>query len=139
MKLSDYFLKLKKSRLKVTPKRAAIIGLFLARRYLSPFDVHRSLRSRFSRLGLPSIYRNLEELVAARILTKVSRQDRQLYYALCTLNDCDHHHFICRKCRKVEEVEFCNFKGVSSFIEKNLGAKVEAHQLQIEGLCSRCR
>jgi Fe2+ or Zn2+ uptake regulation protein len=81
----------------------------------------------------------LAEFKDTGILVQSLSENRQLRYALCTLPNEHHHHFTCRKCRKVEEVEFCNFKGVSKFVEKNLNAKVEAHQLQIEGLCSRCK
>jgi Fe2+ or Zn2+ uptake regulation protein len=106
---------------------------------MSPYDVHTKLKKKLSTIGFPTVYRILAEFKNAGILAESLSEDRQLRYALCTLPNEHHHHFTCRKCRKVEEVEFCNFKGISRFIENKLNAKVEAHQLQIEGLCSKCK
>lgn len=135
-----YLQALKDNRLKITPRRKAVIDLFVSRGVrMGPYDVYGKLRKKLPILGLPTVYRILDELTKTGILIQSLSEDRQLRYALCALPGEHHHHFTCRKCRKVEEVEFCNFKGLSRFIEKNLKAKVEAHQLQIEGLCSKCK
>ena len=139
MDIKYYLGKVKAGRLKNTPKRRAVIKLFLrAKKYLGPQEVRCALQNQFSRLGLPSVYRILEELYRLGILVKVEK-DRQLYYTLCSAPQGDHHHFVCKKCRGVEEVNYCNFKEISRFIEKELHGKVESHLLQIEGLCSNCR
>lgn len=138
--MEPYLQALKDNRLKITPRRKAVIDLFVSYGVrMGPYDVYGKLRKKLPILGLPTIYRILDELTKTGILIQSLSEDRQLRYALCALPGEHHHHFTCRKCRKVEEVEFCNFKGLSRFIEKNLKAKVEAHQLQIEGLCSKCK
>lgn len=138
--MENYFQALKKNELKITPRRKAVIGLFLKTgTRMGAYDIHNKLKQKLSKIGLPTVYRILDEFTKAGILVRSLSEDRQLRYALCALPGEHHHHFTCRKCRKVEEVEFCNFKGLSRFIEKNLKAKVEAHQLQIEGLCSQCK
>jgi len=138
--MQSYIQVLKNNRLKVTPRRKAVIDSFMkCSSYMSPYDVHSKLKKKLSTIGLPTVYRILAELKNTGILVQSLSEDRQLRYALCTLPNEHHHHFTCRKCRKVEEVGFCNFKGVSRFIENKLNAKVEAHQLQIEGLCSKCK
>ena len=135
-----YFQALKSNKLKITPRRRAVIDLFIRKSIrMGPYDVHGKLKKKLPVIGLPTVYRILDELTKAGILVKSLSEDRQLRYALCALPGEHHHHFTCRKCKKVEEVEFCNFKGVSQFIENKLNAKVETHQLQIEGLCSKCR
>jgi len=135
-----YLQALKDNRLKITPRRKAVINLFAScGMRLGPYDVYGRLKKKVPTLGLPTVYRILNELTKSGILIQSLSEDRQLRYSLCALPGEHHHHFTCRKCRKVEEVEFCNFKGLSKFIEKNLKAKVEAHQLQIEGLCSKCK
>ena len=138
--MQPYIQVLKDNCLKVTPRRKAVIDSFMkCSSYMSPYDVHSKLKKKLSTIGLPTVYRILAELKNTGILVQSLSEDRQLRYALCTLPNEHHHHFTCRKCRKVEEVGFCNFKGVSRFIENKLNAKVEAHQLQIEGLCSKCK
>ena len=138
--MQSYIQVLKDNRLKITPRRKAVIDIFIkCNAHMSPYGVYTKLKKKLSTIGLPTVYRILAEYNKAGILVQSLSGDRQLRYALCTLPNEHHHHFTCRKCKKVEEVEFCNFKGVSRFIENKLKAKVEAHQLQIEGLCSKCK
>jgi Fur family transcriptional regulator, ferric uptake regulator len=131
---------LKAHKLKITPRRKAIIELFKdSPMRMGAYEVYKKLKHKLPTLGLPTVYRILEQFSQAGILIQSLSKDRQLCYMLCGHPHEHHHHFTCRKCRKVEEVDYCNIKGVSRFIEKNLDAKVEAHQLQIEGLCSKCK
>lgn len=129
---------LSKNRLKITPKRKAVISLFLkAGRRLGPLDVHRRL-SRKSALGLPTVYRILEEFCGAGILFRIASYDRQLYYTLNKGAGEHRHHFVCRCCKRVEEVEGCHFDDTAMKIERKLGCRIEAHLFQLEGLCARC-
>jgi len=138
--MEKYFQALKKSKLKITPRRKAVINLFLkSGMRMGSYDVYGKLKPKLSKIGLPTVYRILDELEKAGILVQSLTEDRQLRYALCDSPDTHHHHFVCRKCKKVSKVDFCNFKGISEFIKKNLKAKVETHNLQIEGVCARCK
>lgn len=138
--MDHYFKLLKKNSLKVTPKRKAVIALFLKNsRHMGPYDVFEHLRKKIVPLGLPTVYRILEELCGIGILTKVPSSDRQLAYVLCRMPEEHHHHFVCRKCHKVEEVEYCNFEAISALIKKKFGGIVEQHSLHMEGLCGRCQ
>jgi len=132
---------LKKTNLKITPKRRAIIRFFLENvRYFTPEEVWTALKIDFKHLGLPTIYRNLKEFENIGILVRVSRSDQQLYYATCRLGKrIKHHHFVCQKCGRVIGVEFCNFKSIAGDIEKKLNCKITSHFMQIEGLCSECK
>jgi Fe2+ or Zn2+ uptake regulation protein len=140
MTLDAYMDRLRNHGFKITPKRRAVIELFMTREeYLSPAQVWQGMKNSFRHLGLPTIYRILEEMKEAGILIRVEKDNRQLYYTLCKNPQSDHHHFICRRCRKVEEVAYCNFRDISEFIKKNLKARAETHTIQIEGLCSECK
>ena len=138
--MQSYLSLLKQNGLKITPKRRAVIDLFLkCNKRMGPHEVYQELRKNITPLGLPTVYRILEELKNIGVLIQIPSDDRQLHYMLCKMPDEHHHHFVCRGCRRVEEVEYCNFGAVSKFIEKNLNGKVEQHFLHIEGLCSKCR
>ncbi|MCD6317634.1 transcriptional repressor [Candidatus Aerophobetes bacterium] len=131
---------LRKANLKITPRRKAIIGFFLQNgRYFTPEEVWIALREDFKHLGLPTIYRNLRELEDIGILIRVFRSDQRLYYAICQLGKGKkHHHFVCKKCGRVSEVELCNFDDIAGDIESKLNCKIISHFMQIEGLCSKC-
>jgi Fe2+ or Zn2+ uptake regulation protein len=136
--LRDFQSVLKKLQLKVTPKRLAILEILKNESvYLSPEEVWRKLRKQFSRVGLPTVYRNLEELAQGDVISKVTHPNRQLYYYFC-LNSSHHHHFICLSCRTVEDIDFCMFRELEKRVKQELKGRVVSHILQVNGLCRKC-
>ena len=136
--VTDFPLILKGLSLKSTPKRIALLKILDEERvYLSPEDIWHRMQKKFRSVGLPTIYRNLEELHAGGILSRVIHPNRQLYYYLCR-NEEHHYHFICISCRKVEDVNFCAEKEIEDIVTEGIKGKVLSHILQINGLCSGC-
>jgi Fe2+ or Zn2+ uptake regulation protein len=141
MPLTDYLARLKQNGHRITPKMRAVIELFLAQEsVLDPSAVRMKLQKRFRGVGLPTVYRILENLASSGILLTASNEDRQLRYFICRgLDVGHHHHFICTHCGKVQEVNLCLMEQVEDYVRKNLKAVVENHFLQIEGRCAQCR
>jgi Fur family zinc uptake transcriptional regulator/Fur family ferric uptake transcriptional regulator len=136
--IHNYPMMLKELKLKVTPKRLAILDFLSSTgSYVSPEEVHQDLRERFTRIGLPTVYRNLDELASGGIVSKIIHPNRQLYYYFC-LNSKHHHHFICLTCRKVMDLHICSVKGLEEEINNQVKGKVESHILQVNGLCEGC-
>lgn len=134
----DYPQMLKELQLKVTPKRLAILD-FLARTgtYVSPEEVRQKLQEQFASIGLPTVYRNLDELAAGGIVSKIIHPNRQLYYYFCP-NSHHHHHFICLSCRKVSDLHICSVEGLEEEINNQIRGMVVSHILQVNGLCRNC-
>jgi Fur family ferric uptake transcriptional regulator len=132
---------LREGGLKATPKRRLVAEYLLARRATrTPEQVWRQLRRKLGALGLPTIYRILEELVSIGILTRVEWPDRNLRYAPCHAeHGRHHHHVVCTECGRVGEVKACTVDEQKRAIERASGFRVLSHRLQIEGLCPRCR
>lgn len=129
---------LKKLKLKITPKRLEIMCcLALEPSFLSADDVWQRLKPQFSRIGLPTVYRILDELAEAAVITRIFMSDRKQYYYLCT-NQEHHHHFVCESCRRVEDVERCGLDVVSRELAQRSGARITSHILQINGVCGSC-
>jgi Fe2+ or Zn2+ uptake regulation protein len=129
---------LKKLQLKVTPKRLEVMRcLGDDPSFLSAEEVWQRLKQQFSQVGLPTVYRILDELTEAGVTTRIFMSDRKQYYFLCA-NQEHHHHFVCESCRKVEDVERCVLAGVASEIAQRSGARVTSHILQINGICAAC-
>jgi len=134
----SFALTLKELSMKVTPKRLAILDILDEEPvYVSPDEIWEKMKERFARIGLPTVYRNLEDLSMGGVITKVIHPNRQLYYYFCR-NRRHHHHFICVSCRKVEDLDMCGIKGMKKSIEKTVGGTVLSHLVQINGLCKRC-
>jgi len=131
-----YFEKLKNSGYKLTPRRQAIIGLFIkCHRHLTAEEVWNKLKKKFDRCGLPSVYRNLESLAQCGILARIQKFDRKKHYGLCPArHDHHHHHITCIKCCKVEDFEAC----VIEDGKKIKGYEVISHFMQVNGICAGC-
>jgi len=129
---------LKQLNLKVTPKRIAIIEILMKEPgYLSPEEIWRKMKRQFNRIGLPTVYRNLEELADGNIISKITHPNRQLYYFFCGNNE-HHHHFVCLSCRNVDDINFCAIHELRKEVKKKLNAQVVSHILQVNGLCKEC-
>lgn len=124
--------------LKVTPKRLAILAI-LAKElvYLSPEEIWSRMKRQFTKVGLPTVYRNLEELSQGGMINKIIHPDRKLYYYYCN-NGSHHHHFVCIACRKVQDLEFCGEQQIIKEVEDTLKGKVISHLFQVYGLCRGC-
>jgi Fur family transcriptional regulator, ferric uptake regulator len=135
---AGHALALKEAKMKTTPKRLAILEILDGETaYASPEELWKRLRDRFDRLGLPTVYRNLEELAESGVISKVIHPNRQLYYYFCRNRE-HHHHFVCLSCRKVEDIPACGIEALErEVVVKNVG-KVLSHILQLNGLCSGC-
>jgi Fur family zinc uptake transcriptional regulator/Fur family ferric uptake transcriptional regulator len=134
----SHALALKEARMKTTPKRLAILEMLEGESgYASPEELWKRLRDRFDRLGLPTVYRNLEELAESGVISKVIHPNRQLYYYFCRNRE-HHHHFVCLSCRKVEDISSCGIEALEREVTRKNGGKVLSHILQLNGLCAGC-
>ena len=124
--------------LKVTPKRLAILEILAAEPiYLAPEEVWKRMKRKSTRAGLPTVYRNLEELSACGVLIKIVHPDRRLYYYFCP-NDHHHHHFVCISCRKVADLHFCGLDVIDREVRRSLKGTVVSHLMQVYGRCKEC-
>lgn len=129
---------LRRLNLKVTPKRLAILEILMrGAGYLSPEEIWSEMKGRFGRIGLPTVYRNLEELAEGNIIFKITHPNRQLYYFFCGNNE-HHHHFVCLSCRNVDDINFCAIHELQKEVTKKLNGAVISHILQVNGLCRAC-
>jgi Fe2+ or Zn2+ uptake regulation protein len=130
---------LRSLNLKATPKRIAMMEILAEKPvYFSPEDVWRRLRERFEQIGLPTVYRNLDDLTRGGVVIKIIHPDRRLYYYFCDHPDEHHHHFVCVSCRKVEYLGFCGLGQIEKEVETGLRGRVLSHLLQVYGLCRDC-
>jgi Fe2+ or Zn2+ uptake regulation protein len=138
MKEKKYTDFLKQLQLKATPRRVAVLNILAGEQaYAGPEEIWKKMKLQFNRIGLPTVYRILEELSEKGVITKIIHPSRQLFYYYCG-NAGHHHHFICVSCRKVEDVNFCASRAIEKEVSRNLRGKVLSHILQINGLCEPC-
>ena len=137
---ADFQASIRKLRLKATPKRVAILDILASEQvYASPERVWQKMKGRFGKIGLSTVYRNLEDLAEGGLIIKILHPDRKLYYYFCPNAEASHHHhFVCVSCQRVLDLSFCGLEEIQKEVENNLKGTVVAHLLQVFGLCERC-
>jgi Fe2+ or Zn2+ uptake regulation protein len=129
---------LRRLRLKVTPRRLAVLDVMASEAvFLSAEEIWIKARDRVTRLGLPTVYRILEELARAGTVSRVIHDDRQLYYYFCG-NEAHHHHFVCLSCRKVEDIDLCLSGNLKKEVSERIRGTLLSHIIQLQGLCRQC-
>ena len=134
--MEHYFDKIRENGLKVTPLRKALIKLFIDQdSHMTPEDTWFKLKSKFKQCGLPSVYRNLENLADCGILARIQQFDNKKHYGLCTSGkNRHHHHIVCISCGKVDTISECAIPGK----KRIKGFRIIDHYLQVNGICEDC-
>ena len=121
-------------RQRQTRQRIAIENVFdLEPRPLGPAEVLDLARGEVPKLGIATVYRALNDMVEEKLLRVVELPGQTARYEKTGLQH--HHHFHCRKCDKVFDLEGCllkpNFKLPAGF-------KVTNHEITLSGTCPAC-
>lgn len=117
-----------------TRQREAIWLTFeRAARPLGPQEVLEMARSDVPGLGIATVYRNIKSLVAEGGLRSVELPGAPDRYEVAGKDH--HHHFHCRTCDGVFEVETCqgDFDAITP-----QGFRLEDHEITLYGVCGAC-
>lgn len=117
-----------------TQQKQAIRDAFaVAGRPLSPQEALEIAQKRVPGLGIATVYRAIKRFLADEILVSVELPGAPSRYELAGL--AHHHHFCCRRCDRVFDVEGCPPRVAELTPE---GFALEAHEIVLHGLCSAC-
>ena len=105
--------------------------------FLSAQQIHAELEEEGTKVGLATVYRNLQSLAEEDLVDTVRSDDGEALYRLCT-NEGHHHHLVCRSCGKAVEIAGSLFENwVNDIASANGFTKVE-HVAEFFGLCNGC-
>ena len=83
-----------------------------------------------------TIYRIVESFIQKDLIVKLQFQEKKFYYEAKMK---DHHHAVCQKCGKIEDIANCSIPRLEREIERSKGFKVLSHSLEFFGLCVACQ
>jgi Fur family peroxide stress response transcriptional regulator len=123
--------------LRMTPQRVVLLRvLSQTRTHPTADELYRQVRRHLPSVSHATVYRNLQELVAARLIATLERAGAAVRY---DANPDDHHHFVCSECGRVSDIYL---KGVDYAIDsaRSTGAppRIDRAELQLHGVCARC-
>jgi Fe2+ or Zn2+ uptake regulation protein len=90
-----------------------------------------------TKMDQATIYRTMDSFLKKRIVATYDFKDNFTRYEMIVDRD-HHHHVVCKKCGKVENIEDC----FSNEIEKDLkkkGYKEITHYMEFFGICKKCK
>jgi len=122
-------------QIRKTKQREAIREVFeQAGRPLSMEEVLREAQAECGSLGVATVYRNVKGLVEEGWLAVVALPGEAPRYERS--GKAHHHHFHCRACGQVYELEGCagDFGGMAP-----RGFEVTGHEVILYGRCEGCR
>jgi Fur family ferric uptake transcriptional regulator len=118
-----------------TRQRSAVLAaLREASEPLSAQDLHAGLGRR---VGLATVYRTLQGLVESGQVDVFRRDRGEALYRLC--NPLHHHHLVCERCGRVEEIDACEVQPWAERAARRRGFAITGHQADIFGLCPSCQ
>lgn len=117
-----------------TKQKAAIRTAFeTADRPLSPEEVLAEAQPLTPALGVATVYRNIQSLLAEGWLQRVEVPGEAARYEVAGKKH--HHHFQCNLCRRVYELDGCVLP-VKPKLPR--GFRATAHEFFLYGLCADC-
>jgi Fur family transcriptional regulator, ferric uptake regulator len=114
-------------------RRAIRAAIDDANRPLSPREVLDSARRGSPGLGIATVYRTLKTWVEEGGLTQVDLPGEPPRYEATGKQH--HHHFHCRSCDRVYELQGCP-EGLRSLTPP--GFSLESHEVVLYGRCAEC-
>jgi Fur family ferric uptake transcriptional regulator len=124
-----------RDRARTTRQRTAVLAaLQRAPEPLSAQDLHAELGRT---VGLATVYRTLQGLVDSGQVDVFRRDSGEALFRLC--NPVHHHHLVCQRCGRVEEIDACEVEPWAARVGRRRGFSVTGHQADVFGVCANCR
>ncbi|MBI5885571.1 MAG: transcriptional repressor [Deltaproteobacteria bacterium] len=138
IKTEIIFSNLKRNGHRLTKTRKAIVSALLTSECpLSAFDLKARLLDGDVEVNKTTVYRELAFLVKHNVIHEIQFGDGKTRYRVCP--DGHHHHAICVKCSKVDEIIMENdLAAHEKKLDKLINFKVLHHTLEFFGLCKAC-
>lgn len=123
--------------LKLTPQRFAVLDYLLRRRDTHPTadQISAGLNRRFPRASRATVYNTLKALKDAGLVHEIFMDDAIARY---DANLDPHHHFVCHRCGRLEDVPAEMLRASLSDVTPGSGYIVESYEVVMRGVCAAC-
>lgn len=135
--LKDYIELLKSNELKITHQRLSILKyLDTHRTHPTADEIYNDLKKTNPSLSRTTIYNNLETLSDAHIIQRLTICPTEHRY---DFNQSMHHHFICKECGAILDVDFkCpTVSSIKKYVTDQ-GHQIDEVHGYFRGICKNC-
>ena len=120
-----------------TRQRAAIaVALTGSAEFRSAQEIHADLERAGTRVGLATVYRNLQAMAGDGEVDVIRTDDGEAVYRACSTDH--HHHVVCRSCGLAVEVTGDAVERWAEAVAAAHGFTQVRHTVEMDGLCAAC-
>ncbi len=120
-----------------TRQRAAVAAALAdTDEFRSAQELHALLRAGGDKVGLATVYRNLQAMAADGEIDMLRTDEGEAVYRACSTGH--HHHLVCRVCGRTVEVEGPTVEAWATRVSAEHGFTDVRHTLEIFGTCETC-
>jgi len=102
----------------------------------SPEEVYARVKKRVPAISLATVYKNIHLFVESGVFSKVSMHHGSLRVEM---NDTEHHHMVCSKCKTITDIGEKELGLVSKKDKLPGGFLVERYAVDVIGICAGCQ
>lgn len=123
---------------RLTGPRRAVAELIEDREgHFTAADLVAEARERRLAIGRATIFRALDLLAELGLVERLDLPSGDHAYVACEPHH--HHHVICSRCGRSAEIADEGLRAVVERVGAETGYSIDAHRLELFGLCPRCR
>ncbi len=122
---------------RLTPQRMIVLeAIEAADHHISAEEVHSKAHAKYPYINISTVYRTLELLKELGLVAETDLGGGRLVYH--PVGKAHHHHLVCRKCGKVEDIDESVFERLRDEIRQKYGFDAVFEHMGIFGTCRSC-
>jgi Fur family ferric uptake transcriptional regulator len=98
-------------------------------------EVYDMVRKRLPRIGLGTVYRNLELMAESGIILKLEVGGTQKRFDATVT---PHYHIRCSSCGKVDDIDLEVQEEINEAAAESSNYKILGHHIEFSGICNEC-
>ncbi len=118
-------------------RRAITDALAAATDFQTAQDIHDVLRHAGEKVGLATVYRNLQAMADSGEVDVLQGAGGESSYRRCSPSH--HHHLVCRSCGRTVEITGATVEKWTSAVAREHGFADVSHTIELYGLCAACQ
>lgn len=128
--------RLKKSGVRITPQRHAVLEYLLtSMSHPTADEIYKALEEKFPNMSVATVYNNLRILREIGLIKELTYGDDSSRF---DSNMNDHYHIICEDCGKIVDFHYPTLDEIESLAEKVSGFNISHHRMELYGKCEQC-
>ncbi len=122
--------------IKLTHQRLEIFKEAMrTRNHPSAETIHKRLQAKLPTIAIDTVYRTLATYDELGVVKKLHLMGER---ALFDANLDKHHHFVCTRCKKIEDIYWPDFDDTMLPDKFKAVGQIQSRHLELHGLCTDC-